>query len=157
MTNEDEKLQSMNNGDLVMEFLKKCQKCRETGVPNDMAILAALHDLADWKDAHPSKDMVRVEDAYNWIEQHASDYVGRSEYMASDFREFMKHKNDEFVEHIVPVSTHDDNLSEEKVERYEKLEEFVKEFTQKCGLDSDIETLLPLARMEYSRMLLDFK
>lgn len=63
MTNEDEKSLSMNNADLAMEFLKKCQKCREAGVPNDMAILAALHDLADWKDVHPSKDMVRVEDA----------------------------------------------------------------------------------------------
>lgn len=75
-----------------MEFLKKCQKCRESGVPNDMAILAALQDLADWKDAHPSKDMVRVDDVYNWIEQHASEYVGRSEYMASDFRKFMEER-----------------------------------------------------------------
>ena len=40
----------MNNADLALEFLKKCQECRNKGVPNDMAILAVLHDLADWKD-----------------------------------------------------------------------------------------------------------
>jgi len=40
----------MNNADLSLEFLKKCQECRENGVPNDMAILAALHDIADYKD-----------------------------------------------------------------------------------------------------------
>lgn len=92
MANEDEKLESMNNGDLAMEFLKTCQKCRETGVPNDMAILAALHDLADWKDAHPSKGVVMVEDVSNWIEEHASDYIGRSEHMVSDFRKFTEER-----------------------------------------------------------------
>lgn len=40
----------MSNADLALEFLKKCQKCRESGVPNDMAILAALQDIADYKD-----------------------------------------------------------------------------------------------------------
>lgn len=47
----------MNNSDLSLDFLKKCQKCRENGVPNDMAILAALQDLADWKDQHPRKGL----------------------------------------------------------------------------------------------------
>lgn len=92
MTNENEKLQSMNNADLAMEFLKKCQKCRENGVPNDMAILAALHDLADWKDAHPSKGLVRVEDASDWIDEHFDEYIGRSDYMASDFRKYLEKK-----------------------------------------------------------------
>lgn len=92
MTNEDEKLQSMNNAELAIEFLKKCQKCRENGVPNDMAILAALHDLADYKDAHPSEGFIRVEDASDWIEEHFDEYIGRSDYMASDFRESMKNK-----------------------------------------------------------------
>lgn len=67
MANEDENLESMNNGDLAMEFLKRCQKCRETGVPNDMAILAALHDLADWKDAHPSEGLVSVDAVYMYL------------------------------------------------------------------------------------------
>lgn len=67
MTNEDGKLQSMNNADLAMEFLKKCQKCRENGVPNDMAILAVLHDLADWKDTHPSEGLVSVDTVYRYL------------------------------------------------------------------------------------------
>lgn len=72
--------------------------------------------------------------------------------------QFMKRKMEEFVEHVVPVSTHDNTLSEEeKEEREKRFDEFVKKFTQKCGLNSDIETLLPLARMEHYRMSLDFK
>lgn len=67
ITNEDEKLLSMNNAELSMEFLKKCQKCRESGVPNDMAILAALQDLADWKDAHPSEKLVSVDNVYRCL------------------------------------------------------------------------------------------
>ena len=52
----------MNNADLSLDFLKKCQKCRENGVPNDMAILAALHDIADYKDKE-------------WLEKSQNAYV----------------------------------------------------------------------------------
>ena len=67
MTNKDKNLQSMDNAELSMEFLKKCQKCRETGVPNDMAILAVLHDLADWKDAHLSEEFFSVDKVYKYL------------------------------------------------------------------------------------------
>ena len=39
-----------NNLDLSLEFLKKCQDLREKKVPEDVAILATLQDLADLKD-----------------------------------------------------------------------------------------------------------
>ena len=52
----------MNNADLSLDFLKKCQKCRENGVPNDMAILAALYDIADYKDKE-------------WLEKSQNAYV----------------------------------------------------------------------------------
>lgn len=41
----------MNNKDLSLEFVKKYQECRKKGVPEDCAILAVLHDLAEYKDA----------------------------------------------------------------------------------------------------------
>lgn len=80
MTNEDEKLESMNNGDLAMEFLKKYQKCRENGVPNDMAILAVLHDLADWKDAHPSKGLWDGKKVLEWLKNNIDDYYTTCEF-----------------------------------------------------------------------------
>ena len=59
----------MNNLDLSLDFLKKCQKCRENGVPNDMAILAALQDLADWKDQHQRKGLWDAEKVCKWISE----------------------------------------------------------------------------------------
>ena len=67
MVNEENSQHLNENAELSMEFLKECQKCRETGVPNDMAILAALHDLADWKDAHPSERLVSVDKVYRYL------------------------------------------------------------------------------------------
>ena len=55
-------------------------KCREHGFVQG----------AKWADAHPPKGMVRVEDVSDWIEQHFDEYIGRSEYMASDFRKAME-------------------------------------------------------------------
>ena len=75
-------------------------------------------------------------------------------YMEDDVQ-FMKRNMEEFVDDVVPVSTHDNTLSEEEKEK--RFDEFVKKLTQKCGLNSDIETLLSLARMEHYRMSLDFK
>lgn len=66
----------MNNSDLSLDFLKECQKCRENGVPNDMAILAALQDLADWKDQHPRKGLWDSEKVITWIALHAELYGG---------------------------------------------------------------------------------
>lgn len=65
----------MNNSDLSLDFLKKCQKCRENGVPNDMAILAALQDLADWKDQHPRKGLWDAEKVCKYLENHAGHYM----------------------------------------------------------------------------------
>lgn len=62
----------MNNSDLSLDFLKECQKCRENGVPNDMAILAALQDLADWKDQHPRKGLWDSEKVISFLKEHAT-------------------------------------------------------------------------------------
>lgn len=37
----------MDNAELSLEFVKKYQRCRKKGVPEDCAILATLHDLAN--------------------------------------------------------------------------------------------------------------
>jgi len=65
----------MNNSDLSLDFLKECQKCRENGVPNDMAILAALQDLADWKDQHPRKGLWDAEKVIKWILENVDNHI----------------------------------------------------------------------------------
>lgn len=70
----------MNNSDLSLEFLKKCQKCRENGVPNDMAILAALQDLADYKDQHPKKGFWDEQKVITWLQDNADSYTWYDEF-----------------------------------------------------------------------------
>lgn len=81
----------MNNSDLSLGFLKKCQKCRENGVPNDMAILAALQDLADWKDQHPRKGLWDAEKVIMWLRANIDNYanynVKTDECFVNDFEE----------------------------------------------------------------------
>ena len=42
-----------------------------------------------WADEHPRKGLFDIEKAYDWIELHASEYIGRSDYMSGDFRKAM--------------------------------------------------------------------
>lgn len=82
----------MNNSDLSLEFLKKCQKCRESGVNGEMAILAALHDLADYKDQHPREGLWDSEKVIKWLQDNADSYTWYNEFegesgMTDDFIE----------------------------------------------------------------------
>ena len=56
-----------NNLNLALDFLKKCQKCEKSGVPKDNAILAALQDLANYKDQHPKGELWSKEKVIEWI------------------------------------------------------------------------------------------
>ena len=64
----------MNNADLSLEFLKKCQRCRENGVPNDMTILAALHDMADYKDKEWTEKLQKTKELEEICERYTKAY-----------------------------------------------------------------------------------
>lgn len=64
----------MNNAELSLEFLKKCQECRENGVPNDMAILAVLHDIADYKDKEWTEELQKTKRLEEICEQYTKAY-----------------------------------------------------------------------------------
>lgn len=58
MTREEEKLRAKDdNAQLALEFTKEFNECIEKQVPKESAVLAVLHDLADWKDQHPREGL----------------------------------------------------------------------------------------------------
>ena len=62
------------------------QKAREILVNhhyNEETFYAAM-EMAEWKE----KQM--IEKAYNWIEDHITEYIGRSDWMGEDFKKAMK-------------------------------------------------------------------
>lgn len=60
----------MNNKELSLEFVKEYKKCRESGVPEEIAVLAVLDDLADWKDQHPTKGMWKSVKVIDWLREN---------------------------------------------------------------------------------------
>lgn len=85
----------MNNSDLSLDFLKKCQKCRENGVPNDMAILAALQDIADWKDQHPRKGLWDAEKVCKFLYEKVIDITYLNEDNTNEH-----YDKDEFIDDL---------------------------------------------------------
>jgi hypothetical protein len=77
-------------------------------------------------------------------------------YMEDDVH-FMTDKMNKFIKEVTPVLTDDKTLSEKKLQCEKRLEELVKTYTQACGYDSDFKTVMNFAKMELSRMNLDFK
>lgn len=73
---EEEKLKAMNdNAELALEFTKYFNENIKLQVPKECAALAALHDLANWKDQHPRKGLWDSEKVCKWIEEHSGDYM----------------------------------------------------------------------------------
>lgn len=68
MTREEEKLRANDdNAQLALEFTKEFNECIEKQVPKETAVLAVLHDLADWKDQHPRKGLWDSEKVIEWL------------------------------------------------------------------------------------------
>ena len=45
---------------------------------------------AEWADSHPRKGLVDIDKAYEWIADHITEYLDRSDYMAEEFRKAME-------------------------------------------------------------------
>lgn len=84
MTREEEKLKAKDdNAQLALEFTKEFNKCIEKQVPKETAVLAVLHDLADWKDQHPRKGLWDGEKVIAWLKENIGEY-----YMTNEFEEY---------------------------------------------------------------------
>lgn len=75
MSREEEKLKAIDdNAQLALEFTKEFNECIEKQVPKECAALAALQDLADWKDKHPRKGLWDANKVLAWISQNIESY-----------------------------------------------------------------------------------
>jgi hypothetical protein len=43
-----------------------------------------------WADENPRKGLVDIDKAYEWIADHITEYLDRSDYMAEEFRKAME-------------------------------------------------------------------
>lgn len=71
----NEQNKTPTNSDISIEFIKKYQECRKSGISEDVAILAALHDLSDYKDKQ-------------WLEKAQKAYVNT--YRNSDTSSYVE-------------------------------------------------------------------
>ena len=77
MTREEEKLRAKDdNAQLALEFTKEFNECVEKQVPKESAVLAVLHDLADWKDQHPREGLWDSKKVIEWLALNCELYGG---------------------------------------------------------------------------------
>ena len=54
------------NKELSIDFFKEYKKCREKGVPEELAVLSVLSDIADWKDKQIKERSVDLSYLTSW-------------------------------------------------------------------------------------------